>query len=81
MRFITLQGVGGTVIKIQPYDIKSIVGPLNHPETDAVYTEVRDGYGGQCFRVCETPTEIEKMIDAGGRGCQRERGSAAAPSG
>ena len=65
MRFITLRAMMGTaVIKIQPYDVKSIVGPLNHPETDATHTEVRDGYGGQVFRVMETPDEIEKMIEA-----------------
>ena len=60
MRFITLRGMTGTAtIKIQPCDIKSIIGPLNHHETDAVYTEVRDGYGGQIFRVLETPTRFE----------------------
>ena len=66
MRFITLKGMMGTaVIKIQPDDIKSIVGPLNHPETLlSTHTEVRDGYGGQVFRVQETPDEIEKMIEA-----------------
>ena len=67
MRFITLRAAMGTaVIKIQPYDIKSIVGPLHHHDTDATnatYTEVRDGYGGQVFRVKEPPDEIEKMIE------------------
>ena len=64
MRFITLRAATGrAVIKIQPYDIKSIIGPLNRPEDDGQYTELRDGYGGQVFRVLETPDEIEKMIE------------------
>ena len=64
MRFITLRAMmGEAVIKIQPFDVKSIIGPLNHPETDAMHTEVRDGYGGQVFRVKEPPDEIEKMIE------------------
>ena len=67
MRFITLQAMmgkaGKAAIKLQPYDVKSIVGPLHSAETDTTYTEVRDGYGGQVFRVMETPDEIEAMIE------------------
>ena len=67
MRFITLRammgdGYGGhqdPALRHQEHHWAAESGP----KMTATYTELRDGYGGQVFRVLETPDEIEKMIE------------------